>query len=488
MAFFMERMKNMYDVIIVGGGVIGCSIARALSRYALKLCVVERGEDVCCGTSKANSAIVHAGFDAMPGTKKAKYNVLGCQMMEPLSRELDFAYRRNGSLVLCFDEADLPRLRELYDRGVANGVKELQILDQSALRAMESAISPNAVAALYAPTAGIVCPFELTIAMAENAAVNGAEFLFNTAAESIKRTQNGFALKTNHGTLESRVVINAAGVYGDLLHNQLCDHPIRILPRKGEYCLLDRKDGGLLAHTVFQLPSAMGKGVLVTPTVHGNLLIGPTAADQDAREGTNTTAEGLAWASEKAALSVPNLPMRDVITSFAGLRAHLVDGDDDFLIGQSAPDFFEAVGIESPGLTAAPAIGEAVAEEVAAHLSLSRRSDFQVQRTGIKHYKALSFEEQKALAAEKPAYGNVICRCEQITEGEILDAIHRPVGAKSLDGVKRRVRAGMGRCQGGFCSPRVMEILSRELGIPQTELTKSGGDSRLVVGLTKEEA
>lgn len=477
----------MYDAIIIGGGVVGCAIARALSRYQGNVCVVERGEDVCCGTSKANSAIVHAGFDALPGSKKALYNVQGSEMMEALSLELDFPYRRNGSLVLCFDEADLPHLRELYERGIANGVQGLQILDREALHKLERAVSPDAVAALYAPTGAIVCPFGLTIALAENANVNGVEFYFDTAVEHITRTAEGFCLATSRGTLETRTVINAAGVYGDVLHNQVCTDKIRIQPRKGEYCLLDRKDGGILTRTVFQLPNHLGKGVLVTPTVHGNLLIGPTAADQDAREGTNTTAEGLAWAAQKAALSVPNLPMRDVITSFAGLRAHLVEGGDDFCIGQSAPRYFEAVGIESPGLTAAPAIGEAVAQSVADTLSLIKKDNFIAHREGIVHLKDLPFTKRAALAVQNPAYGNIICRCETISEGEILDAIRRPLGARSLDGVKRRVRAGMGRCQGGFCSPRVMELLSRELGIPQTELTKAGGASRLVAGLTKEE-
>ena len=296
--------------------------------------------------------------------------------------------------------------------------------------------------------------------------------------------QDGFAVHTNTGVICSRTVVNAAGVYADDLHNQLCDNKITIVPRRGEYCLLDRKDGHLVIHTIFQLPGALGKGVLVSPTVHGNLIVGPTAADQESRESTATTAEGLAAATAMAGLSVANLPMRDVITSFAGLRAHITEGADDFVIGESADGFFEAAGIESPGLTSAPAIGCYLAALVAKKLDAEEKSNFVAVRRGIAPVKDMPFEERKALIEQDAAYGQIICRCEQITEGEIVEAIHR--GARSLDGVKRRVRAGMGRCQGGFCAPRVMEILARELGEAYTKLTKSGGESRLLIGETKE--
>ena len=476
----------MYDAVIVGGGAVGCAVARWLSRYRLRICLAERGEDVCVGTSKANSAICHAGFDAPIGSAKARFNVAGSRMMEALSLELDFPYRRCGALVLCFDEAAIPRLEELKRRGERNGVEGLTVLDRASLRRQEPRVSPEAAAALYAPTSAIICPFGMTIALAENAAANGCEFRFDTEVRRIRREGGHFLLETNRGTLESRVVIAAAGVYGDALHNQLCETKLTIVPRRGEYCLLDRRDGELVQHTIFQLPSAMGKGVLVTPTVHGNLLVGPTAADQEQRDLTATTAEGLAFAQDMARKSVPGLPLRDVITSFAGLRAHLAEGDDDFRVGQPVPGYFEALGIESPGLSSAPAIGAYLAEQAAAYLGAAEKPDFDPLRRDIVHLRELPFEERQRLAAENPAYGNIVCRCEGISEGEIVDAIHRVPGARSLDGVKRRVRAGMGRCQGGFCSPRVMEILSRELGIAQTELTKSGGDSRLLVGYTKE--
>ena len=476
----------MYDAVIIGGGVIGCAVARYLSRYQLNLCLLERGEDVCVGASKANSAIVHAGFDAAVGTKKAYFNVRGSAMMEDLSRELDFSYQRNGALVLCFGERDLPHLRELHQRGKKNGVQGLEILWADALYKKEPALAPGICAALYAPTSGIVCPFGLTLALAENARTNGCEFRFDSAVETVERRRDRFVLHTTQGDVESRVVINAAGVYGDVLHNQLCENKIEITPRRGEYCLLDRKDGRIVKRTIFQLPGALGKGVLVSPTVHGNLLIGPTAADQSDRDDTATTAEGLDCGVKTALHSVADLPLRDVITSFSGLRAHLTVGGDDFIVGESADGFFETVGIESPGLSSAPAIGEYLADTVAEKLGLAKKDNFISTRKDIPHLREMAFDARQALIREDPAYGNIICRCEEISEGEIVEAIHR--GARSLDGIKRRVRAGMGRCQGGFCSPKVLAILSRELGVEETELTKSGGGSRVILGKTKEAA
>ena len=476
----------MYDAVIIGGGAVGCAVARYLSRYRLDICLVERGEDVCVGTSKANSAICHAGFDAPLGSAKARFNVEGSRMMEGLSRELDFPYRRCGSLVLCFDEAELPHLRELLDRGVQNGVEGLELLDKAALRALEPAVSDKAVAALWAPTGAILCPFGMTIALAENAAANGCAFRFATEVSRIERRGGFFRLHTGGDFIDARVVISAAGVHGDALHNQLCEEKLTIVPRRGEYCLLDRTCGQLVRHTIFQLPSAMGKGVLVTPTVHGNLLVGPTAVDQPDKDRTATTAEGLRSVAETAAKSVKSLPMRDVITSFAGLRAHLSGPEDDFIVGESADGFFEAVGIESPGLSSAPAIGRYLAELAAEKLHAAEKEDFIAQRRDIPHPREMDFAARQALIARDPAYGQVICRCEGVTEGEIRDAIRRTPGARSLDGVKRRVRAGMGRCQGGFCGPKVMELLSRELHVPITELTKGGGESRLLAGRTKE--
>lgn len=477
----------MYDVLIIGGGVTGSAIARELSRYDLKTALFEKGEDVCSGTSKANSGIAHAGFDAVPGSWKAKMNIRGSQMMEELSRKLDFPYKRNGSLVLCFDEKDRPRLEKLLQQGKENGVEGLEILEKKELLALEPALSEEVVCALHAPTGGIVCPFKLTIALAENAAVNGVEFHLN---EGVKRVQpgtvEGYTVETGKGTYETRIVVNAAGLYGDEIHNQVSGEKLHITPRKGEYCLMDKKIGQLVSHTIFQMPTAMGKGVLVTPTVHGNLMVGPTATDISDKEGVDTTAEGLDEVLKKAALSVKSLPRGVTITSFAGLRAH--EDHDDFILGEvkDAPGFFDAVGIESPGLTSAPAIGEWMAEKIVEKLRKTQKVDekkaFQETRKDIPNIASMDQAEAAALIAENPAYGTIICRCEKVTEGEIIDAIRRPLGARSLDGIKRRTRAGMGRCQAGFCSTKVMDILARELGIPLEEVTKAGGASRMLTG------
>lgn len=473
-----------YDIAIIGAGVSGTAIARELSRYQTKICVLEREEDVCCGTSKANSAIIHAGYDAEPGSLKAKLNLHGNQMMDQLAKDLDFPFRRNGSLVLCLDEKDLPNLQKLYERGITNGVKGLQILNKEEVRAMETNISDQVIAALYAPTGGIVCPFHMTIAFAENACANGTVFHFNTEVKNITRRQNIWEIETTKGTFEAGCIINAAGVYADKLHNMVSQKKIHITPRKGEYCLLDKTAGTHVSHTVFTLPGKLGKGVLVTPTVHGNLLIGPTAADIEDKEGVNTTREGLDEVLQKSAASVKNIPARQVITSFAGLRAH--EDGDDFIIGETEKDFIDCAGIESPGLSSAPAIGEMVAELLKEKYNLKEKEDFISTRKGITDPSKLFLEERNALIHREPAYGNIICRCEMVTEGEIIDAIRRPLGAKSLDGVKRRTRAGMGRCQSGFCSPRVMEILARELDIPVEEITKSGGNSRIIEGVNKD--
>lgn len=476
----------MYDVVIIGAGVTGSASARELSRYKLNICVVDKEEDVCAGTSKANSAIVHSGIDCVPGTLMAEMNVKGNEMMEPLSKELDFAFKRNGSLILCFSEEDRPNLEALYAHAEKNGVPDCRIIGKEELHQMEPNISDEAVSAIYCPTSGIVCPFGMNIAMAENAYTNGVEFRFNTAVRKITKTEKGWLLSTNNGDILTKAVVNAAGVNADIFHNMVSANKIHITPRRGEYCLLDKTTGGIVKSTIFQLPGKYGKGILVTPTVHGNTLIGPTSDDHDDREATNTTAPGLAHVISAATRSVPNIPVRQVITSFSGNRAH--EDHHEFMIKEleDAPFFVDAAGIESPGLTSAPAIGVKVADIVAGLLQPEKNPDFNGSRKGILDPKTLSEEEYAKLIAEKPEYGNIICRCEMITEGEIMDAINRPLGAKSLDGVKRRTRAGMGRCQAGFCSPRTMEIISRELGISQLEITKNGGRSNMVVGYSKK--
>lgn len=476
----------MYDVIIIGSGVAGAASARELSRYKVNVCVLEKEDDVCCGTSKANSAIVHAGYDAANGSLMAKLNVRGNEMMEELSKELDFPFKRNGSLVICRAEEDMPNLQALYERGVKNGVKDLRIISKEEVLEMEPNITEQVVAALYAPTGGIVCPFNLNIALAENANVNGVEFKFNTEVLDIKKVDDHFEIHTNNGVIETKYVVNAAGVYADKFHNMVSEKKIHITPRRGDYCLLDKTAGDHVSKTIFALPGKYGKGILVSPTVHGNLLVGPTAIDIEDKEGVNTTAEGLNEVITKASENVKNIPMRQVITSFAGLRAH--EDNHEFVIGEveDCKGFVDCAGIESPGLTSAPAIGEMVANILKDLMGLEAKEDFVATRKGVLNPEHLTKEERKALIKENPAYGNIICRCEMITEGEIVDAIRRPLGARSLDAVKRRTRAGMGRCQAGFCSPRTMEILARELGVDMSEITKTGGDSKIIVGVNKD--
>ncbi len=476
-------MKEMnYDAAIIGGGVTGCAIARELSRYDLRICVAEREEDVCSGTSKSNSAIVHAGHDAVPGSLKARFNVEGSRMMEELAAELDFSFKRNGSLVLCFSEEDMPALRELYDKGKKNGVLGLSILTGDEVRALEPNVTDAAVAALYAPTGGIVCPFGLTIALAENACDNGVDFLFQTEIKTIGKTETGYDLKTEDSVIHTACVINAAGVYADVFHNMVSEKKLHIMPRKGDYCLLDKEAGTHVSHTIFQLPGKMGKGVLVTPTVHGNLLTGPTAADVDDKEAVKTTAKELSDIMEKSTWGVKNIPFRKVITSFSGLRPH--EASDDFIIGEvsDAPGFFDAAGIESPGLTSAPAIGVYIAGLVAKKVNAAQKEDFQGRRKGILDPRTLSGRERAELIKKNPKYGTIVCRCEGISEGEIVDAITRTLGAVSLDGIKRRVRAGMGRCQSGFCTPRTMEILARETNRKMEEICKNRSGSYILTG------
>lgn len=477
--------SNTYDIIIIGAGVSGSAVAREVSRKERRIAVLERESDICEGTSKANSGIVHAGYDAVPGTLKAKLNIEGNRMIEALSKELDFSFKRTGSFVVTFEEEGKEKLQDLYERGIANGVEDLQILSGDEARELEPQLSDEVKAALYAPTAGIVCPFGMNIALAESAAINGVEFHLNTEVTAIFRDGDGFVVQADDKEFYAPIIVNAAGVYADVIHNMISGEKIQITPRRGEYCLFDKAAGGLVGRTIFQLPSAKGKGILVTPTVHGNLLVGPTAEDIPEKEGVNTTAAGIEQVLKTGAKSVKNLPVKQVITSFAGLRAHEESGD--FIIGEAAdaPGFFDVAGIASPGLTSAPAIGVYVADLIQEKYPASDKEDFISTRKGIPNMAEATPEERQELIRQNPTYANVICRCELVTEGEIIDAIRRPLGATTLDGVKRRTRAGMGRCQSGFCSPKVVEILARELGVDCSEITKSGKNSTLLTGFNK---
>ncbi len=473
-------MEKQFDTVVIGGGVVGCAVARELAKYELSVCLLEKEEDVCSGTSKANSAIVHAGFDAVPGTKKAEFNVKGNAMMDALAADLEFEFKRNGSVVLCFADEDMPKLAELYQRGLKNGVEGLEIVSGDKMRELEPNVTDEVVAALVAPTGAIVCPFGLTIALAENAADNGVEFQFNTAVENVKKADGGYIIETGRGEIFAKTVVNAAGVYSDVIHNMVSEKKLHINPRKGDYCLLDKEAGTHVSYTVFQLPGKYGKGILVSPTVHGNLLLGPTAVDVEDKDNTATTAAELADVVAKSAVSVKNVPYRLTITSFSGVRAH--EDGDDFVIGEvgDAKGFFDAAGIESPGLTSAPAIGVYLAECVAEKLGAGKKENFNPKRKGFVKLAEKSFEERAALIKENPLYGVIVCRCMNVSEGEIVDAINRTLGAKSLDGVKRRVHQGMGRCQSGFCTSKTMEILSRETGIPMEKICKNSDGSEML--------
>ena len=476
---------NEYDVLVIGAGVTGSAIARELSKYELKTCVLEKDEDVCSGTSKANSGIVHGGFDPAVGSVMAKMNIRGAELIRELSKTLDFAYKQNGSMVLCFDEADRHVLEALYDRGVKNGVKEMRIISGEEARELEPAISEKVACALLVPTAGIVCPFGLTIALAENAADNGAEFRFLTAVGSVEKKAGGWLVRTDKGEFKSKYVVNAAGVYADKFHNMVSEKKISITPRRGEYVLMDKEVGNLVSHTIFQLPGKGGKGILVTPTVHGNLLVGPNAFDLPDTEATETTPDGTDEIKTKALKSVPSIPFNKMITGFAGLRAHEAGGD--FILGEpdDAENFFDAAGIESPGLSAAPAIGEYIAGLIAKKSGAKPKTGFIAERKGIPEVAKLPPAERAELIAKRPEYGRIICRCENISEGEIIDAMDRTLGARSMDGIKRRVRQGMGRCQAGFCTPGTLELIAKKLGIPMEQVAKNRPGSEFIMGSEK---
>jgi len=474
----------MYDVAIIGAGVVGAMTARKLSRYQLKICILEQENDVAMGATKANSAIVHAGFDAKEGTLKAKLNVKGSQMMEKVCRELGVKYQNNGALVLGFDEEDRSTLQTLLQRGLRNGVAGLRLIEKEELRKLEPNVSELALCALYAPTSAIICPYELTVSAIGNAMDNGAQLKCNFPVRHIRKSADIYSIASEIAQIEARFVINCAGIHSDEIANLIGDHAFQVHPRKGEYILMDKECGDLASHTLFRTPTKMGKGILVTPTVDGNLLLGPTSVDTGDKACKHTTQEGLDEVFSKAAENIPSLPFGKTITSFCGLRA--VGSTGDFIINSPQPGFINVAGIESPGLSAAPAIAEYVSDLLRSQgLVLVEDPHYDPVRPSMHAFREASLEEKNTMIRENPAYGKIVCRCEGVSEGEILDAIHRNPKATDLDGIKRRTRAQMGRCQGGFCSPYIIELLSRELQIPYEAVTKFGGSSFLNVQKTK---
>ena len=472
----------MYDVVIIGCGIVGAATAFELSKYRLKVGIVERENDVACGTTKANSAIIHAGYDPVPGTLMARLNVRGAALARELCAALDVPYLPCGSLVLGFSPEDQAHLEELYRRGVANGVPDLALLTGDEARALEPNLSPAVTAALHAPTAAICSPWEYGLALAETAVRNGAELQLETAVTGLTPTEEGWRVETNRGVLEARYVVNAAGLEAQTIHEMAAPPSFAIHPSRGQYFLLDKSEGGRVGRVIFQCPNEKGKGVLVSPTVHGNLIVGPDAEPVEG-DDTSTTSAGLAFVRETALRSVPSVDFRTSIRNFAGVRAST--GAKDFIIELSAPHFLDLAGICSPGLSAAPAIGEYAVELLGqAGLALERKEDFQASRKRVR-FREMSPEEKAKLVAEHPAYGRVICRCETVTEGEILDALAGPIPPRSVDGVKRRAGAGLGRCQGGFCGPRVVELLAREQHRSPGDIPQERTGSWLLVRETK---
>lgn len=474
----------MFDVSIIGGGVVGGLILRELTKYNLNVCLLEKAGDVAMGESKANSGIAHAGFDAPVGSLKAKFNVAGNKMMESVCADLGVKFRRNGSLVVAFSEEDFKVINDLKARGEANGVDGLEIIDQAQLRQMEKNISDEAIAALYAPTGGIVCPYELTIAAIGNAMDNGATLMTDFEVSAIKKVDGGYVIQSKDGQqVETKLVINCAGLYSGKIAEMVGD-TINVGARKGEYILLDRESGDFVSHTLFFTPTKLGKGILVTQTVDNNILLGPTA--EEGNDSTETNANGLAFVIEKAKKMCKNPPLFNTITSFAGVRAY--SDRHDFIIEESknTKGVIHCAGIESPGLTSAPAIAKHVVETlIGGMVTLEKNEEFNGTRKPDYFFKHLSMEEKNEMIKKDPSYGKIVCRCEQVTEGEILRAIRENPPAKDIDGVKRRTRSGMGRCQGGFCQPFVAELIAKERGMSLTNVTKNGKGSNLLTGVTK---
>jgi glycerol-3-phosphate dehydrogenase len=481
-------MAKKYDVIIIGAGVVGCMVARFLSRYKLDILLIEKEADVGMGASSANTAIVHAGYDPMPGSLKAMMNVAGNKMWDTLAGELNFPFERRGDYVVAIGKEELPRLDELWERGVKNGVLGMAMLSGDEVRRREPNINPKVSGALWASTGGICDPFAVVIAAAENAVMNGVTLMLETAFEDFVIEDNRIvAVKTNRGTFGCRWAVNAAGLYSDVVMHKAGVRPeFKITPRKGEYYILDRAEI-TINNVLFPVPTPVSKGIMVTPTTHGNTIIGPNARDVRDKEDRSVTREGLEEVWQGARKLVPKLDLRHVIAVFAGLRASGSTGDFIIEIPKDVQGFVNLGGIESPGLTAAPAIAQRVVEMLKdAGEKLEEKRDWNPIRPARPRFRELSPEEQKILIRNDPRYGRIVCRCESVTEGEIVAEIHAPIPARTYDAIKRRTWLGTGRCQGGFDTPRVVEILARELGISPLEVTKKGSGSEFLVRPTKD--
>ncbi len=479
----------MFDIFIIGSGVSGGFIALELSKYNLKTAIAERSLEPANGSSRANSGIVHAGYDPIPGTLKAKLNIRGAELMPEMAKRLNIDLDLCGAYVIGFGAEDDEKVNALYERGIENGVKGLSIVSGDELRAVEPNISKEVTSALHAKTTGIISPYKLAITSTELACMNGCEFLRGTDVIAMEDAGDHIKVHTNNGVYETKYVVNAAGTNSAIIARMLGDDTFDIIPRKGEYLILDKSERQIVNSVIFQVPSKMGKGILVSPTIDGNILLGPTSHNVDDMDDKATTTAGIREAIAGAKRSVPSVNERMLITMFAGMRA--VPTTDDFIIGQSTKNkrLFNAAGIESPGLSSSPAIAEylvGIMKEAGVEMEKKSTKYFFERPAEKKMYK-MSSDEANRIISKEPAYGKIVCRCEKVTEGEIIDSIRRPAGAVTLDGVKMRVRAGMGRCQGGFCSSRVMEILARELNVPETEIRKHNAGSELLSRELREE-
>ena len=532
-------MNHQYDIIIIGAGIAGTAMARELSKYQLKIAVLDKNNDVANSTTMANSAIIHAGYDAEPYKNKGRFNAKGNAMYPKLCEELDVPFKQIGSLVIGYDEADMATLELLMERGIENDVPDMRILNREEVHAMEPNLNPDVMGALYAPTAGIVSSWEMAIALMENAMDNGVDLFLNQKVENIEKIPgkkvsdvvtdtsdkklgdggnklNGMSMKmkdlsdglsldtsektrrgigpyrygisTDKDTFWAGLIVNCGGVYADTVHNMVSEIPMKIRPRKGEYFILDKDQGNVVNHVIFQCPSDKGKGILVTPTVHGNLLVGPDSEFVGDKGDISTDSQHLDLIRQTALRTTDQINFRKVIRTFSGLRA--TSSDFDFVIGEvaDAPGFYNIAGFESPGLSAAPAVAEyLVSEMMSAFGPFLPNASFNPIRRPFKRFQEANRTEKQALIDENALYGRVICRCETVTEAEIIDVIHRNAGATTVKGVKKRTRAGMGRCQGGFCGPRIVEILARELDLDMTDVIYDGEEAYILTGETKQE-
>ncbi|CEK30173.1 oxidoreductase [[Clostridium] sordellii] len=468
----------MRDVTVIGAGVVGCAIARELSKYDLDVVVIDKNEDVAEGISKANSGIIHGGYNEKKGTLKAKLNLEGNKMMDELAEKLQFPFKRNGALVLAFSEEELERVKELKANGEEIGVKGLEILNREEVLNLEKNINKDVLGALYVKTSGIVSPYEMTLAFGENAVENGVEFILGQAVVDIKKEDEIYKVKLeDNKVIDSKIVINAAGLGGGYISYLVSGTKYEIDPVKGEYCLFDKVAGNLCEKTLFQVPTKLSKGVLVTPTVDGNLLVGPNAKSSDNIE---TSREGIDEILNKSKKTMKDIPVARVLNTFSGLRPKVCGGDFIIEEAKDSKNFINVIGIDSPGLTAAPAIATYVIELVSRNIELHKKGNYKETRTKMVRMSELSMDEKNKLIAESPAYGKMVCKCEFVTEGEIIDAIKRPLGATTLDGIKRRTRAMMGGCQGSGCMIPISMILSKELGIDISKVNKNCKSSTVV--------